>query len=176
MRPAELRQQLDIETPEHAAVRLELAGVGSRAAAALVDTLIVVVLLVLLQFAGGATGLWHLGAGLVGWVLAVVILLSFLTFFGYFALFEALNGGRTPGKQAVGIRVVMATGHAVTPTAAIVRFWPGTEAPQPNAPFLKRAKAIALSTGVEPWMRVTAPSFPSCFSTATLTAAGGPSR
>ncbi len=121
MRPAELRQQLDIETPEHVAVRLELAGVGSRAAAALVDTLIVVVLLVLLQFAGGATGLWHLGAGLVGWVLAVVILLSFLTFFGYFALFEALNGGRTPGKQAVGIRVVMATGHAVTPTAAIVR-------------------------------------------------------
>jgi len=121
VRPAELRQQLDIETPEHVAVRLELAGVGSRAAAALVDTVIVVVLLVLLQFAGGATGLWHLGAGLAGWVLAVVILLSFLTFFGYFALFEALNGGRTPGKQAVGIRVVMATGHAVTPTAAIVR-------------------------------------------------------
>ncbi len=54
MRPAELRQQVDIETPEHVAVRLELAGVGSRAAAALVDTLIVVVLLVLLQFAGGA--------------------------------------------------------------------------------------------------------------------------
>jgi len=121
VRPAELRQQLDIETPEHVAVRLELAGVGSRAAAALVDTLIVIVLLVLLQFAGGATGLWHLGAGFEGWVLAFVILLSFLTFFGYFAAFEALNGGRTPGKQALGIRVVMETGHAVTPTGAIVR-------------------------------------------------------
>jgi uncharacterized membrane protein SpoIIM required for sporulation/uncharacterized RDD family membrane protein YckC len=121
VRPAELRQQLDIETPEHVAVRLELAGVGSRAAAALVDTLVVVVLLMLLQFAGGATGLWHLGAGLEGWVLAFVILLSFLTFFGYFAAFEALNGGRTPGKQALGIRVVMETGHAVTPTGAIVR-------------------------------------------------------
>ena len=121
VRPAELRQQLDIETPEHVAVRLELAGVGSRAAAALVDTLIVVALLVLLQFAAGAMDLWHLGAALEGWVLAFAILLSFLTFFGYFAAFEALNGGRTPGKQALGIRVVMETGHAVTPTAAMVR-------------------------------------------------------
>src|SRR5439155_1440901 len=46
---------------------------------------------------------------------------SVLTFFGYLASFEALNGGRTPGKQALGIRVVMETGHAVTPTAATVR-------------------------------------------------------
>src|SRR5205809_7080837 len=65
--------------------------------------------------------LWHLGAALECWVLAFAILLSFLTFFGYFAAFEALNGGRTPGKQALGIRVVMETGHAVTPTAAMVR-------------------------------------------------------
>jgi len=119
--PSELRQQLDIETPEHVAVRLELAGVGSRAAAALVDTVIVFAVLVGLQFAAGATGLWHVGAALEGWVLALVILLSFLMFFGYFAAFEALNGGRTPGKQALGIRVVMETGHAVTPTAATVR-------------------------------------------------------
>src|SRR5439155_1067731 len=75
--PSELRQQLDIETPEHVAVRLELAGVGSRAAAALVDTVIVFAVLVGLQFAAGATGLWHVGAALEGWVLALVILLSF---------------------------------------------------------------------------------------------------
>jgi len=121
VRPAELHQQLDIETPEHVAVRLELAGVGSRAAAALVDTMIVFTVLVGLQFAAGAAGLWHVGAALEGWVLALVILLSFLMFFGYFAAFEALNGGRTPGKQVLGIRVVMETGHAVTPTAATVR-------------------------------------------------------
>src|SRR5207247_10642583 len=80
--------------------------------------MIVFTVLVGLQFAAGAAGLWHVGAALEGWVLALVILLSFLMFFGYFAAFEALNGGRTPGKQALGIRVVMETGHAVTATAA----------------------------------------------------------
>lgn len=56
-----------------------------------------------------------------GWAGAILILLFFLVFWGYFALFEALNGGRTPGKQALGIRVVMDTGRPVTPGAAVVR-------------------------------------------------------
>src|SRR5207247_10263018 len=80
--------------------------------------MIVFTVLVGLQFAAGAAGLWHVGAALEGWVLALVILLSFLMFFGYFAAFEALNGGRTPGKQLLGIRLVMEDGHAVPPPAA----------------------------------------------------------
>ncbi|HEU5259800.1 MAG TPA: stage II sporulation protein M [Gemmatimonadales bacterium] len=118
---APLRQHLPIETPEHVAVHLELAGVGSRAAAALLDTLLVTLALLVLRVLAGALGLGEIGSALEGWALAVLILLSFLTFFGYFALYEALNGGRTPGKQALGLRVVMETGHPVTPTAAVVR-------------------------------------------------------
>src|SRR5207247_8636454 len=48
-------------------------------------------------------------------------LLPAVAFLGYCALFEALNGGRTPDKQALGIRVVMQTGHPVTPAAAVIR-------------------------------------------------------
>ncbi|MGH7546815.1 MAG: stage II sporulation protein M [Gemmatimonadales bacterium] len=118
---APLRQHIPIETPEHVAVHLELAGVGSRAAAALLDTLLVTLALLVLRVLAGALGLGEIGTALEGWALAVLILLSFLTFFGYFALFEALNGGRTPGKQALGLRVVMETGHPVTPAAAMVR-------------------------------------------------------
>jgi uncharacterized membrane protein SpoIIM required for sporulation/uncharacterized RDD family membrane protein YckC len=118
--PAHLRQHLDIETPEHVAVPLELAGVGSRAAAAMIDTLIMTLALTALNLVPGI-GLGDAGTALEGWALALVILLSFATFFGYFAVFEALNGGRTPGKQALGIRVVMETGHPVTATAALVR-------------------------------------------------------
>jgi len=116
--PSDLREQLGVETPEHVELHLELAGVGSRAAAALLDTALVVggmVLIVIVAGAGGSTG--TLGR----WALALLILLYFFSFLGYFALFEALNGGRTPGKKALGIRVVMETGHAVTPTAAVVR-------------------------------------------------------
>jgi uncharacterized membrane protein SpoIIM required for sporulation len=66
-------------------------------------------------------GLTESKGTLVGWLLALVVLVFAFTFLAYFVLFEALNGGRTPGKQLLGIRVVMETGHAVTATAAVVR-------------------------------------------------------
>src|SRR5436309_3673229 len=119
--PAELRQRLGVETPEHVEVHFDLAGVGSRAAAAIIDTVLIVLGLLALWIAGSALGGLSGGGEPTGWALAAVILLSFFTFFGYFALFEALNGGRTPGKQALGIRVVMQTGHPVTPAAAVIR-------------------------------------------------------
>src|SRR5437764_10763328 len=119
--PAELRQRLGVETPEHVELHFDLAGVGSRAAAAILDTGLIVLGIFALGIAGNALGALSGGSELGGWALAAVILLAAFTFFGYFALFEALNGGRTPGKQALGIRVVMETGHPVTPAAAVVR-------------------------------------------------------
>jgi uncharacterized membrane protein SpoIIM required for sporulation/uncharacterized RDD family membrane protein YckC len=117
--PLDLRQHHGVETPEHVEVRLELAGVGSRMAAALLDTIIVSMsLLLLVVVGGGVTGVLGTAGG---WFLAVVILLLFTLIWGYFAAFEAWNGGRTPGKQALGIRVVMDTGQPLTPGAAVVR-------------------------------------------------------
>jgi uncharacterized membrane protein SpoIIM required for sporulation/uncharacterized RDD family membrane protein YckC len=118
----DLRQQHTVETPENVEVRLELAGVGSRAAAQLLDLVILwvggLIVGIVTQVAGG----WHSeGGAMSGWVLAFLVLLGFASVLGYFALFEALNGGRTPGKQALGIRVVMDTGRPVTPTAVVVR-------------------------------------------------------
>ena len=93
---------------------------GSRLAAAVLDTLLIWM---------GALFLVFLNASLIGegaseasgWAAAFLILLLFLLFWGYFALFEAVNGGRTPGKQALGIRVVMDTGRPITGAAAVVR-------------------------------------------------------
>jgi uncharacterized membrane protein SpoIIM required for sporulation/uncharacterized RDD family membrane protein YckC len=115
-----LEQRLGIETPEHVALHLELAGVGSRAAAALVDTLVASLGLGLLVGLGLLLG-FRPGSLLAGWLLALVVLLLGFTFLAYFVLLEALNGGRTVGKQLVGIRVVMDTGRPVTGTAAAVR-------------------------------------------------------
>ncbi len=117
--PSDLREHFGVETPEHVELHLELAGVGSRAAAALFDTVLVVGGMVLIALVAGALG--ESAVALGRWALALLILVYVFSFFGYFALFEALNGGRTPGKKALGIRVVMETGHAVTPTAAVVR-------------------------------------------------------
>jgi uncharacterized membrane protein SpoIIM required for sporulation/uncharacterized RDD family membrane protein YckC len=121
-RDLDLRQHHGVETPEHVDVRFELAGVGSRMAAALLDLLLVWLGLIVLAFVYstvGGSGVW--GSAARGWLGAFLILLVFVLFWGYFTLFEALNGGRTPGKQALGIRVVMDTGRSLTPTAAVIR-------------------------------------------------------
>jgi uncharacterized membrane protein SpoIIM required for sporulation/uncharacterized RDD family membrane protein YckC len=120
--PLDLRQRHGVETPEHVEVQLELAGLGSRMAAALLDSLLLFLTTVLLSILGNALIGPDGPRGLAGgWAAALVVLLLFVLFFGYFAAFEALNGGRTPGKQSLGIRVVMDTGRPVTPAAAVVR-------------------------------------------------------
>ena len=120
--PLELRQRHGIETPEHVEVHFELAGVGSRTAAALFDLVLLGLGIVLLALALQALdGGDARRTAAESWALALAILVAAFALFAYFALFEALNGGRTPGKQALGIRVVMDTGHPVTTGAAVVR-------------------------------------------------------
>src|SRR3989441_6017477 len=122
-RDLDLRQHHGVETPEHGEVRFELAGVGARVAAGLLDLLLLCLGLLLL-WVGGGTIVSDIASphGMAsGWLTAGLILLTFCLVWGYFTLFEALNGGRTPGKQLLGIRVVMDTGRSLTPQAAVVR-------------------------------------------------------
>src|SRR6266545_6413024 len=100
-RDLDLRQHHGVETPEHVDVQFELAGVGSRLAAGLLDLLLLGLTLLALWL--GATAIIGdlLPKGMArSWFSAVMILLTFCFMWGYFTLFEALNGGRTPGKQA----------------------------------------------------------------------------
>ncbi len=121
-RDLDLRQHHGVETPEHVDVQFELAGVGSRLAAGLIDLLLLALSLLLLWLGAVAILGDLLPKGMArSWLSAVMILLTFCFLWGYFTLFEALNGGRTPGKQALGVRVVMDTGHSITPRAAVVR-------------------------------------------------------
>ncbi len=115
-------RRISIETPEHVVLELELAGFGSRVAAAMLDTLLQVGLLLLIVLVLVLGGVGAVEAGVVGgWVSAIIIVLWFAALWGYFTLFEGLGGGRTPGKRRLGIRVVMHTGHPVTFGAAAIR-------------------------------------------------------
>jgi uncharacterized membrane protein SpoIIM required for sporulation/uncharacterized RDD family membrane protein YckC len=117
--PPDYRQHLEIETPEHVVLDLEIAGIGSRALAAVLDMLILIgsalALLLLLTILSG----YGITFGRVGSV--VLVLGGFVVWNGYFILFEGVRRGQTPGKRIVGIRVVMDTGHAVSFGAAAAR-------------------------------------------------------
>jgi uncharacterized membrane protein SpoIIM required for sporulation/uncharacterized RDD family membrane protein YckC len=108
-----------IETPEHVVLGLELAGLGSRLAAAALDALFIAALSLLLLAALQLGNLWPVSWR--GWYAALLVSAGVVLLWGYFVLFEGLGNGRTPGKRSVGIRVVMDTGHPVTFGAAVTR-------------------------------------------------------
>src|SRR5205085_5856737 len=94
-------RRLAIETPEHLVLELELAGVGSRIAAAACDAVLLGVLSFALGLGLAALLTGRESAGAWSTLVAVLAVLAlFLLFWGYFLLFEALNHGRTPGKRS----------------------------------------------------------------------------
>jgi uncharacterized RDD family membrane protein YckC len=101
------QEKISLETPEHVAVEFEVAGPMSRYAAALYDGIILGVsfaLLILLFAILAAVTDGFGGAGDA--FLAVGLVLLAVAFFGYFPLFEHFMKGQTPGKRALGIRVM----------------------------------------------------------------------
>jgi uncharacterized RDD family membrane protein YckC len=118
-----IADQLNIETPELVSIELPLAGIGSRFIAILVDSLIlgaaVIVLIFLAAFILPALNL--LGPKSASWGIGIFLLILFLLFWGYFALFEAFNSGRTPGKRVARIRVIHQSGRGINFVDALAR-------------------------------------------------------
>jgi uncharacterized RDD family membrane protein YckC len=105
-----------IVTPEGIPLRIEIARGGDRAGAFLLDFLIQVVMTVaIILLADAATGMEE------GWGLAFAFLVVFLVRSFYFIWFEIRWQGRTPGKRAVGTRVMDAAGGPLRSEAVVVR-------------------------------------------------------
>lgn len=116
---------LQIDTPENVAFGYQIAGIGSRFLACFVDTLLIIVLLLFVNFALGAfLRITDLAAGsdrATAWLAALFGLLSFAVFWGYYIFFETLWNGQTPGKRRNGLRVIRRNGTPVTTGETIVR-------------------------------------------------------
>ena len=102
-----------VETPEQVQLHMELAGLGTRSMAYLLDTalryglLIALVVTIMLIFNAVGVDWDSIGGRLGTKVIAILlILLYFFMEWGYFATFEWLWSGQTPGKRAAGIRVL----------------------------------------------------------------------
>src|SRR2546428_3813794 len=116
-RDLDLRQHHGIETPEHVDVQFELAGVGSRLAAGLLDLLLLVLGLLALWIGGEAIiGSVSAAPGMRSWLSAGMIILTFCFLWGYFTLFEALNGGPNPRQHAARIPLLLETGQSIHPS------------------------------------------------------------
>ena len=124
MSTSSFEQTVDVETPELVVLTYSIAGIGSRAMAAITDLLIVLAASILLGLiavaviaAGGFAG-FNLGGS---WGMALLVLVQFALLWGYYVLFEGLMDGQTPGKRIHRIRVVREGGYSVTFGASAVR-------------------------------------------------------
>ncbi len=119
--------QFIVSTPEHVAFGYEVAGIGSRFGAALLDTTIIAVLYLLIQvlllttnalsdrvFSGGATGI-------SGFFVLILTVLAFGVLWGYYVFFETLWNGQTPGKRAARLRVIRENGGSIGFWEALIR-------------------------------------------------------
>ena len=125
-------RDLSVRTPESIEFHYELAGLGSRFLALAIDQAIQIAVVLAIFFgllwlaarlpAARATAIGADADKFAGAVLiAIVVIAVFLIFFGYFIAFEAWWNGQTPGKKALGIRVVRDGGFPVDFGAALIR-------------------------------------------------------
>jgi uncharacterized RDD family membrane protein YckC len=110
--------QAHIETPENVRLSFRLAGPGTRLGAYLLDLLLRVVIFWGLAM---AVGVVSPVLNVAGAPIGVLLLGLFLLEWGYTFLFEAWWNGQTPGKRALGLRVVKEGGYAIGFYDALLR-------------------------------------------------------
>ncbi|MCA0971298.1 RDD family protein [Halobacillus litoralis] len=117
------REVWDIDTPEHVRVQVRLAGLGSRAAALLIDqaliTLMQVGLLAIVVFTQENMDTFFTNRSDTFY--AILIVIAFVLNWGYFFLCEWLAAGKTLGKRLIGIRVVDDQGGSPTTLSILIR-------------------------------------------------------
>lgn len=106
--------RIEIRTPEGFNLEMTLAGLGSRSAAAIIDTIIIVALaiVVYLPFRNAFPPLP---------VRIALTAMPIVLFLGYHLVFETRGRRQSPGKRLLRLRVVATDGAPVGATGSLIR-------------------------------------------------------
>jgi len=126
-----MSREILVVTPENIEIEYELAGLGTRFLANLIDTAvqmaiyaaiwIVFILLALIVSFSSLVFARALGAFFAEVQVALALIAAFVVLWGYFIWFETIWNGQTPGKRQMGLRVVRDGGYPISVYAAITR-------------------------------------------------------
>jgi uncharacterized RDD family membrane protein YckC len=116
--PPDASDDLVIPTPERVAFQYEIAGIGSRFLAQILDSLVITVILIAITILAASLG-GVFGSGELA--LLIEIILGFILLAGYFLVSEAAWNGQTLGKRAARLRVVGDHGEPLTLGQAAIR-------------------------------------------------------
>ena len=126
-----MSREILVVTPENIEIEYELAGIGSRFLANLLDSLfqtaiytgiwIVFGLIALLVGLSSSAISQGLGAFFSQIQIALALIAGFAVLWGYFIWFETAWNGQTPGKRQLGLRVIRDGGYPINVYSAIIR-------------------------------------------------------
>jgi uncharacterized RDD family membrane protein YckC len=114
--------QVEIKTPEFVSLQYQVAGLGSRAAAMIIDQVLITIVNFLIIFVflfANSSDFLYLSNSWIPIAIAVVIVFGIN--WGYFFVCEYFFSGKTLGKKIVGIRVIQENGHSLTLLSSIIR-------------------------------------------------------
>src|SRR6266513_5072310 len=118
-------ETLVIETPERVPLHFALASIGNRFLACAIDHAIQIVALMTLGIIFAIiTDAQDIGSRLMNapkWVIALLVIIQCLIFDGYFAVFEWVWYGQTPGKRWLKLRVIREDGRPISFFEAMIR-------------------------------------------------------
>ncbi len=116
-------EKLIIETPEKILFSYNIAEIGARTAAYLLDSLFQLLILIAFFLFGGLS-LFSSDAfdkDQLLFYLAIIYILLFLFQWGYFVLFETVMNGKTPGKKICHLRVIRFDGDRLDFQSLVIR-------------------------------------------------------
>ncbi|MFC4402128.1 RDD family protein [Gracilibacillus xinjiangensis] len=120
------QEKLNVKTPEYVSLQFQIAGLGSRATAFIIDQTILILAqlaVYLLFFLGLENNLWNgnIFTEFDEMLLALMLILVFILNYGYFIILEFFWSGRTLGKRLLGLRVIQENGHRITFLSSLIR-------------------------------------------------------
>ena len=115
-----MKEHLSIETPEQIKINYSIAGIGSRFYATLID----IAVMTPIAFIGAYVtirAVTGLGEILGNWLAAIAGVATFAFLWGYYMIFEIATNGQSPGKRALGLRVIKAHGYPISFSDSAIR-------------------------------------------------------
>lgn len=116
-------KKIIVTTPENIDIEYTLADIGSRIAAALIDTIIQLIVSILM-FLGlllvhtYSRQFWN---KYIGWIIGISLLILALISYGYFIFMELKMNGMTLGKKVMHLRTIRINGQPITLKHSAIR-------------------------------------------------------
>ena len=114
-----MNEHLSIETPEQIQINYSIAGIGSRFYAALID-IAVLTPIVLIGLYVTVRAIIDLNE-ILNWLAAIAGVATFAFLWGYYMVFEIAMNGQSPGKRALGLRVIKVHGYPISFSDSAIR-------------------------------------------------------